>query len=465
MADEKEVLNPDEKPKAAHETSSSLRYPWFVVAVLLVCYIFSFMDRQILTLMVEPIKKDLNINDTKMSLLMGFSFAFFYAIFGLPIGRMADSMSRKGIIGCGLFLWTLMTAACGTVKSFTPLFIFRMGVGVGEAALSPSAYSIITDYFPKEKLARAFSVYAMGVTVGSGLAYLVGGNVIGWAEKLGVTELPFIGEVQPWQFAFVFIGIVGLFPLILLFFVKEPVRKGVKKIINADGEEVEARVSIWEVMKYVALNRRAYFSHHIAFAIMAFSGYGLAVWCPTLLIRIHEWDVGTTGTMLGIRAILSSSLGVIVGGTLCDWLAKKGHKDAPFKIGIYSCLVWLPFGFLYPIVGNGWACYVLMNFAFFISSFTTGVGPASLQRMMPNKMRGLSSSLFLMMNSLIGLGLGPTAIALLTDNLFDDPMKMGYSCVIVGVTAQIAAVLVFLFGRKAYIETVDRLDEWEASIK
>jgi len=459
MADDREASNSTDTP----DSSPSLRYPWFVVTVLLICYIFSFMDRQILTLMVEPIKADLGINDTKMSLLMGFSFALFYALFGLPIGRMADSMSRKGIIGCGLFLWTLMTAACGTVKSFTPLFIFRMGVGVGEAALSPSAYSMITDYFPKDKLARAFSVYAMGVTIGSGLAYLVGGNIIGWAEKMGVTKLPVVGEVQPWQFAFIVIGILGLFPLVLLVFVKEPMRKGVRKIKTADGKEVEARVPLREVMGYVSQNRRAYLSHHIAFAIMAFSGYGLAVWCPTLLIRIHEWDTGTTGTMLGIRAILSSSLGIIVGGTLSDWLSKKGHKDAPFKVGIFSCIIWLPFGFLYPIVGNGWACYVLMNFAFFISSFTTGLGPASLQRMMPNKMRGLSSSMFLMMNSLIGLGLGPTAIALLTDNLFADPMKMGYSCVIVGVTAQIAAVAVFYYGKDAYIESVDRLDEWEAA--
>lgn len=442
---------------------SSNAYSWFVVSVLLVIYIFSFMDRQILSLMVDPVKKDLDLTETQISLLMGFSFAVFYALFGLPIGRMADSMSRKGIIGCGLFLWTLMTAGCGTARSFVHLFVFRVGVGVGEAALSPSAYSMITDYFPKEKLARALSVYAMGVTIGSGMAYLVGGNVIEWAKRLGVTELPLLGKVAPWQLAFIAIGIAGLFPVLLLLAVREPARKGVKKVINEDGEEVDARVPVSEVFGYMAANGRTYICHHLAFALLAFSGYGLAVWCPTLLMRVHEWEVGDTGTLLGIRAILSSSLGVIVGGTLSDWLSKKGHLDAPFKVGMLSCLIWLPVGIAYPLVNNGWACYVLMNFAFFFSSFTTGVGPASLQRIMPNKMRGLSSSLFLMMNSLIGLGLGPTAVALLTQRVFEDDMKLGYSCVVVGVCAQLLAFGVFFYGKNSYAESVQRLDDWEAS--
>jgi MFS family permease len=462
MADEKEV------PKSGEISTSegagqSLRYPWFVVAVLMVFYVFSFLDRQIITLMVKPIKADLDLNDTQISLLMGFGFAVFYALFGLPIGRMADSMSRKGIIGCGLFVWTLMTAACGTARSFGTLFLFRTGVGVGEAALSPSAYSMITDYFPKEKLGRALSVYAMGVTIGSGMAYFVGGNVIAWANKRGITELPLLGEVKPWQLAFIVIGVAGFIPLILLFVIKEPVRRGVKKIIGADGQEVAARVPIRDVYNFMGTNKKTFICHHSAFALMAFSGYGLAIWCPTLLQRIHGWEVATTGTLLGIRAILSSSLGVIVGGTLSDWWIKKGYKDGPFRVGILSCLIWLPFGILYPIVGNGWWCYGLMNVAFFISSFTTGVGPASLQRIMPNKMRGLSSSLFLMVSSLIGLGLGPTAIGLLNDFVFKDEMMLGYSCVIVGVFAQLGAAYLFYYGKKSYIESVDRLDEWEVA--
>lgn len=463
MADDSEVPTARVQPAPSEEPRPSQPYAWFVVAVLLVLYIFSFMDRQILTLMVDPIKADLGLSDTQMSLLMGFSFALFYALFGLPIGRMADSMSRKGIIGCGLFLWTLMTAGCGTAKSFVVLFVFRTGVGVGEAALSPSAYSMITDYFPKEKLARALSVYAMGVTIGSGMAYLVGGNVIAWAERLGVTELPVLGEVKPWQVAFLTIGAAGFLPLFLLLLVREPVRRGVKKITMDDGSEVAARVPIREVFEYMATNGRTYVSHHVAFALLAFSGYGLAVWCPTLLIRVHEWDTGDVGTLLGIRAIISSSLGVIVGGTLSDWLAKKGYLDAPIRVGMLSCIIWLPVGIAYPLVDNAWACYILMNFAFFFSSFTTGIGPASLQRIMPNKMRGLSSSLFLMMNSLIGLGLGPTAVALLTDNVFDDPMKLGYSCVVVGVFAQLLAFGVFAYGRKSYATSVQRLDDWEAA--
>lgn len=196
---------------------------WYTVAVLMVIYVFNFMDRTILNLLVAPIKKDLQISDTQMSYLMGFSFALFYTLFGFPIGRLADRANRKSLIGAGLFLWTMMTAGCGLARQYWQFLLLRVGVGVGEAALGPSAYSIITDCFPKEKLGRALSLYSYGIFLGAGIAVLVGGTVAQWAATQGPIDLPVVGIVFPWQVVFLIVGFAGLPPLLTI---REPLRRG-----------------------------------------------------------------------------------------------------------------------------------------------------------------------------------------------------------------------------------------------
>ncbi|MGH8561818.1 MAG: MFS transporter, partial [Nevskiales bacterium] len=198
----------------------SLGYAWYVVAVLMVAYVFSFIDRQILNLLVGPIRRDLGISDTQMSLLMGFSFALFYTICGIPLGRLADSKSRRTIIAVGIFFWSIMTAACGTARHYWQFFLYRMGVGVGEATLSPSAYSLIADYFPREVRATAISVYSMGIYIGSGLAFLLGGLVIKFAGQAEVV-LPVVGATRPWQLIFFMLGIAGILFTFAMYTVRE----------------------------------------------------------------------------------------------------------------------------------------------------------------------------------------------------------------------------------------------------
>ncbi len=189
------------------------RYAWFVVGVLMIFYVFSFIDRTMLNLMVEPIKRDLKINDTQMSLLMGASFAILYSILGLPFGRMADRYSRRVIIGAGLFAWTILTAGCGIARTYGQLFALRIGVGVGEATLSPCAYSMVADYFPPGKLGRALSAYGMGIFIGAGLALGVGGAITGWAMRQESISIPIFGTIFSWQLAFIIVGLAGLAPL------------------------------------------------------------------------------------------------------------------------------------------------------------------------------------------------------------------------------------------------------------
>src|SRR5262245_49603914 len=188
---ENKISNPPES-QAIDQDYPSAAYAWYVVGVLTFVYVFSFIDRQILNLLVRPIRRDLGISDTEMSLLMGMSFAFFYTFFGIPLGRLADSKSRRTIIAAGFALWSFFTTCCGLARNFTQMLLMRMGVGIGEAALSPAAYSLITDYFPPKRRATAISVYSMGIYIGSGLAFIIGGAVAGLAAKQELWQLPLI---------------------------------------------------------------------------------------------------------------------------------------------------------------------------------------------------------------------------------------------------------------------------------
>ena len=205
----------------------------------MLAYTNSFIDRQILTLLVEPIREDLGITDTQISLLAGLAFSVFYTVMGLPLARLADQSNRKRIITFGITGWSFMTAMCGAAQNFWQLFLARIGVGVGEATLSPAAFSIISDYFPKDRIARAFSVYSMGVYFGVGLAMMIGGLVIQAVSNAPPVDLPAIGRVRSWQLTFFIVGMLGLPILLLLFTIREPLRRGTAKASsNSDGAKI-----------------------------------------------------------------------------------------------------------------------------------------------------------------------------------------------------------------------------------
>ena len=197
-------------------------YAWYVVCILTIAYMFSFLDRQILALLVEPIRADLNISDTQMSLLQGLAFGIFYTLLGIPIGRLADRRSRRSIIAIGISIWCVMTAACGLAKNFGQLFLARVGIGIGEATLNPSAYSLISDYFPREKRARPMSFYNMGVSLGAGTAMVLGGQIISWVFSQPQPVLPLVGTLFHWQVVFIMVGLPGLLIAFLMVTVREP---------------------------------------------------------------------------------------------------------------------------------------------------------------------------------------------------------------------------------------------------
>lgn len=431
---------------------SSLR-AWSTVAILMLAYVLSFVDRQILNLLVGPIRRDLVISDTQMSLLMGLSFALFYTVCGIPLGRLADTNSRRGLIAIGVLFWSAMTAACGMARLYWQFLLCRIGVGVGEAALSPAAYSLIADSFPAERRATAISVYSMGVYLGSGLAFLLGGLVIKFASAQGDVLLPVLGEVRPWQLIFLILGAAGVLFSLLLLAVREPARRGV-------GAGVA--VPLVEVGRYLRANRRTVLYHNFGFAGLAFAGYGSAAWIPTFFIRTYGWDAGHVGVVYGSIVAVFGCLGIVFGGRLADWMAKRGRTDANMRVGLYAAMAALPCVVSFPLMDNALWAAVLMAPTVFCLSMPFGVAPAAIQEIMPSAMRGQASAIYLFVITLIGLGIGPTAVALVTDYLFADDQALRYSLLIVSTLAVSSSLLLLGKGLQPYRESVLHLQRWAA---
>jgi MFS family permease len=460
MKEEKSLLL-----KAQKKPASKSRYPepahaWYMVGILTLAYILSFMNRQILNLLVGPIKADLHINDTQMSLLMGFSFALFYAIFGLPLGRLADSKSRRAIIAIGIAFWSLMGSACGMAQKYWHLFIFRMGVGAGEATLSPCAYSLISDSFPKEKRASAISVYCMGIYLGAGFASILGGIIVAFATHHSDFIFPVIGSVHPWQLIFFILGLPGIFFSLLMYTFKEPSRKGVTLVPDDAGKHQTVRSSFGQVFEYIQANRSTFFCHFIGFALLGFSSYGASTWLPTLFIRRYGWTASEAGIVLGLITTIFGTTGVLTGGRLCEWLAKKGYRDATMRIGFSVVLIALPVSMIYPLMPTAIGCVIFLIPSAFLTAMPYGISNAAIQEMVPATMRGQISAIYLFIYTLISLGLGPTGTALLTDYVFRDNNSIHYSMFITTTLTNILAATLLFSGLKPFVQTLNYLKAW-----
>jgi MFS family permease len=422
--------------------TATTTYAWVVVLILMIAYVFSFIDRQILNLLVGPIRRDLGISDTQMSLLMGFSFAIFYSLLGIPLGRAADSRSRRGLIAAGLIVWSLMTALCGTARHYWQLFLFRIGVGVGEAALSPAAYSMIADYFPPERRATAISVYSAGIYVGSGLAFLLGGLVIHYVSAQGELTLPLVGQTRPWQVVFYVLGIAGLLFSLAFLFVREPPRQG----LQAD----HTAVPFGEVTAYLWRNRRAVLCHNLGFAMIAFCSYGAAAWIPSFYIRTHGWSAGSVGIVYGLVVMIFGTAGIVFGGRLADrWLA-RGVTDAALRVGLWSC-AGCGFGSLvYLTLPSAELATIALVPVVFALGLPFGAAPSAIQELVPSPMRGQATAIYLFVVNLVGLGIGPTAVAFVTDYVFRDDAALRWSLLLVCGAACLIAAALLAAGRQPY---------------
>jgi MFS family permease len=428
-------------------SQKSYVYEWYVVGICMVAYIFSFIDRQILTLMIEPIKHDLQLSDTQFSLLHGLAFSLFYAFMGMPIAVLADRFSRPRIIVAGVTFWSLATAMCGVAGNFLHMFMARIGVGIGEAALSPATYSMLSDMFERNKLGRAVAVYSLGSFIGGGIAFLVGGYVIDLLKNLQSVSVPLLGDVRPWQVTFFLVGLPGvLVALVIGLTVRDPGRKALK--LDAAGQV--KRPSLADTWAFLKQHRQTFSCHYLGFSFYAMALFCLMSWSPAFYIRNFGLTPTQVGYTLGALLLLANTSGVLCGGALIDWFTRKGYSDAPMRAGVIGAVGMLVPAVLYTQIPQMELSFAVLAVAMFFASFPMPTSTAVMQILPPNQMRAQVSALFLLVSNLIGLGVGTTAVALLTDRLFKDPMQVGSSISLLNLVAGGLAIALLAVGCRYY---------------
>jgi predicted MFS family arabinose efflux permease len=373
------------------ETNPRIRSSSLVLALLLLAYIFNFLDRQILGILAQPIKADLRLSDTEFGAIGGLAFALLYSVLGVPLAYLADRTRRSVVIAGSLAVWSGFTALCGTAAGFAQLFLFRLGVGVGEAGGVAPSYALIADYFPPERRARALAIFSLGVPIG-----LAAGTMIG----------AYIASAIDWRAAFVTMGVVGIILApILLYFVRDFPR----------GKSESDAAPIGQVFPMLA--RKPVF-WLLAFAASSSSlcGYGLALWTPSVVMRSFRLDLISTANFLASLLLIGGCAGVFAGGWFADRL---GHGDRGWyaKLPAIAWLISAPAWALGLMAPNLWVAWPLLLVGNALNILWLGPVVTAVQHLVPPRMRATASASFLLINNLIGLGVGPLLIGRLSDSL------------------------------------------------
>jgi len=393
----------------ANQNHFSPAYRKYALGILLVGYIVNFVDRTILSILLEPIKLELTLTDTQLGFLGGLAFAVFYTFLGIPIAMLADRKSRVKILAIAMVVWSLMTALCGRATDFMSLLLARIGVGAGEAGASPPSHSLISDYFPVEARATALSIYALGIPIGS----MIGNFVGGWgAEALG------------WRNTFYLVGLPGvLVALVIWFTLREPPR-GMSDGIVIDnskptGKTSDAGPAAPGVSQVLSLlwSKRSF--RHLSFAagLHAFVGYGAGTWNAPFFIRIHEMPISEVGSWLALVSGIGA-IGTFLGGYWADKLADRtGEKRWYFWVPGIATFVMVPFQFLAYLYGGIGAVLASLMLVTVLGNMYLGPSFAMTQALVSLRMRAVASAILLFVLNLIGMGLGPYLVGVASDLL------------------------------------------------
>jgi MFS family permease len=402
------------------------------LGILVLAYIFSFGDRQIVGLIVQPLKNDLGISDVQIGLLKGLAFSLVYSVAGIFCGIAADRFSRRLIIVAGIAVWSLGSAACGLATTFLGLFLCRLAVGLGEATLSPSAYSLLTDWAPRERLSLIIGIFTTGSNLGGGVAFTLGGALV---QHLGTSQgvaVPFFGGLAPWRIAFLATGLPGLVVAAMALLLRETPR----------GQLTAQRTDVPEVRlwRFCRENGRLLACHLVGFALLGMVAAAVLAWSPSYLHRRFAWEPGRAGLALGIMIGAFGTVGTVVGGIVVDRIFRRGVKDAHLRTHIWTNLVGGACVVGAYLVDSPWACVGLLWAAFPILISYGGSAPAVIQLIAPRHLRARLSALYLLAATGIGLGLGPVSVALLGRYVFhnerlDHPMALLNAICVLSSTA------------------------------
>jgi MFS family permease len=396
--------------------SASARHQWRLVIVLLVVTSLGAIDRQVITLLVNPIRETLRITDVQISLIVGAAFALSNTLFTLPAGFLADRISRRGLIACGALIWSLFTMACGTAGTFARLFLYRVGVGFGESVIQPCALSMLRAALSPERRGRGFAVQSMGLMGGSALALIVGGLSIGLIERSGIDNLPWVGHAQPWQIALILVGLVGLPAPALLMSVREPVREG-------RGSSA-ARATFRNALSLVRQRWRVYVPLLVFQLSMTLLSLGYAAWIAAMIGRLWHLSYAQIGTWVGLMMLALPPLGLWAVGHLMDRAAARMGARGPVLVGLVATVLVgvaataTPLAPTLPLFWMSFAGLTLVSGTVFPINATVTAGITPIESM------GSIVGLQFLVIGVIAAGLGPTIVAAMSEAVFTGPRAL-----------------------------------------
>ncbi len=424
----------------------STRYSWYMVVILTIAYILSYIDRSILGLLIEPIKADLNLSDTQMGILGGPLFAIFYATMGLPLGVAADKYRRTWIVAAGIFVWSFATAASGLAKNFYHLGLARLGVGIGEATLGPCAMSMISDSFPREKRGRPIAFYTAALSLGAAIASLIGSKVLEWAETAPEIIMPLVGEVAAWQLVFFIVGVPGLFVALILITLREPKRQ---KTIN---NTVSPKIS--DMLKHVGSRWKVYLSF-LAFAcVMTIVAYSQFFYAP-MFERTWGMSASTYAWTNGWILLFVGPVSVNIAGWLNDKMFSTGNADAPLKILIAGVCILVPTGIAIPLMPTAEIAFVLIALNTVGIATASATGVTGLLNITPSEIRGQVVAIYYLAISMSGLFLGPLSVGMLSDHVYGNE-HLNYAAATVPAIYGIPVLFLIGYALRQYRAEVKR---------
>ncbi len=406
-------------------------YAWTVVAILIATAVLSYTDRQVLSLIVDPIRGDLGISDTQISLLLGTAFAVVYGIAGIPLGLLADRISRRNLILAGVLVWSLGTIGCGLAHDFGEIFASRIVVGLGEAALSPAAISLISDYFPPARRGTAVGFFLSGIAMGNGAAILIGGGVLHLIES-GALAGTALAAQSPWRMVLLVIGGPGLLWALAILIIREPARRLAEATVAAGSAAEGNAGNKWAWARVAPI--------YLVLAAASFVDNAMGAWAPTLLIREFGKDPAQVGLELGLLLTAGFGGGVLIGGVLSDRAGVRGGWPRKLQVCVCAGLLILPVTLL---MNSATFAFVLAGVPlyFALSGIVTAVGFSAILDVMPNRSRGLAMSVSFFLNVALGAGLGPTAVALAAGHVFGAKSGLGPPIVLTAVGGYLVALI------------------------
>lgn len=404
-----------------------------------------------MAILVGPIRDDFSISDETYGWLNGAAFTFMYVILGIPIAWLADHRSRKNIIASGTAFWSVMTFLCGLATGFYSFFLARMGVGVGEAALSPPAHSLLADYFDQKVLPAVMAVFTLGIPVGVGVSYSLGGWIYGVVADQGGMSLPLLGVIKPWQATFMIVGLPGVILALLIFCVAEPKRGGcIANETSKNHLKTVKSVDFLHTLKYLWREQKVYLRIFLAVSSLSIIGYSFMMWFVAHASRVYGLPEFEIGKSFGFLYLVFGVLGTIFGAWLSSFLTHRGYVDAGIRVALIIACLWLiPAVIVSQMPSLFWAYLLAAPCIFFLNGYF-GVSIAAIQIVTPNHMRAQSSAILLFFTNVCGLAIGPVIVGRLSSSVFSGDESLGYALSCVALFFCPLAIVLMMMALKPY---------------